>query len=195
MAEKKPIPGKSGKGRNLFYGMVVLAWLLILAVSIVLPVKEAPLEKGLAPSLTTLETSYPVTSQGGVYQEQLGTLLVPVQYTTEESALGEEISPDRGLPLLNGRYDPHLKMAYYRLSLPFLVPMLARAQMEMFGAINLSWTYAEGSYPEADFVLIADSQTIAQMVALGSGGELVVYSYYGAEDLSNHMDLLIQPLQ
>ena len=85
----------------------------------------------------------------------------------------------------------------YRLTLPFLKGLIARAEMEQLHFENLTWTYQEIQAPDVDLAILAEagSEEPSQMLALGKGNRLVVYRYLGAERLTEHLELLSIPLQ
>lgn len=186
-----PAPAGSGKKGNAIYALLSALCLLSLAANFALSKWEPPVEPALAPSLTELETIYPVTSDEKEAHYQSFSLLAPVQRLTTEYGLGAEIPPELRLPTMNGFYHPFLDTAYYGLSLPFLARATAKSQMEIFHAVNLDWTFQEMSYPGADLVLIAESNRNSQMAAVAVGGRLAVYSYNGAESLADHVDVLL----
>ena len=49
--------------------------------------------------------------------------------------------------------------------------------------------------PGADFAILWESGEQFQMLALGKGGKAVVYRYRGVEDLRDHLETLMGPIQ
>lgn len=123
------------------------------------------------------------------------SLLSPVWYSVEqvglEAAEGDYIgySPDPGD--VRFRYHPSLDATHFRLLFPALARPVAQAQMYRDRAVNLYWTYEELSYPGLDFVILAtEPRGVYQGLALGKGGRVAVFHYGGAEQLTEHLELL-----
>lgn len=123
------------------------------------------------------------------------SLLSPVWYSVTqygcETAEGdyEGYSPDpQGGKY---RYSSSLNATYFHLLVPALARPVAQSQMNQDRAVNVYWTYEELSYPGLDFVISAtEPDGIYQGLALGKGGRVAVFHYGGAEQLTDHLDLL-----
>lgn len=90
------------------------------------------------------------------------------------------------------RYSPRLDMICFSLTIPAIGKMVARAQMDVYRAINLCWEYEEVDCPGADFVILASaSEGLHQMAAVGKGRHIAVFDYSGQQQLSEHIDLLV----
>ena len=81
------------------------------------------------------------------------------------------------------------------VTLPFLTEPAALAQMEMDRIKNLAWREERLDCPGADFAILWESGEQFQMLALGKGGKAVVYRYRGVEDLRDHLETLMGPIQ
>ena len=82
-----------------------------------------------------------------------------------------------------------------RLTLPFLTRAAAMAEMEDLRIQNIQWQQREIQCPGTDFAVLWESGAHFQMLALGRGRRAVIYRYRGAEDLTDHLELLCRPLQ
>ena len=129
--------------------------------------------------------------------QRLGfTLFVPYRVRTEEDGISDyRPSEDRRLSTMNGYYHPGLDSVTLHVTLPFLTETVARAQREMDRIQNLTWREERLDCPGADFAILWESGEQFQMLALGKGGKAVVYRYRGAEDLRDHLETLMGPIQ
>lgn len=123
------------------------------------------------------------------------SLLSPVWYSVEqvglEAAEGDYIGYSPDPSDVRFRYHPSLDATYFRLLFPALARPVAQAQMYRDRAVNLYWTYEELSYPGLDFVILAtEPRGVYQGLALGKGSRVAVFHYGGAEQLTDHLELL-----
>lgn len=124
------------------------------------------------------------------------SLLAPVWYEVSQS--GYSLSPGTQSNSFsadpeNGkyRYSPDLNMTRFSLLIPALSRPVAKAQLDVYRAVNVRWIYKEVDYPDTDFVILAQEEDgIWQMAALGSGRHVAVFRYGGQEKLIDHLDLL-----
>lgn len=194
-AARKPAPV-----RNAALSVITLLALLGLVNSWRLERQELPVWEGHAPCIVELETTYYCTSHEGTFRRTAATLLAPVQTRTEEDGYSEFQPEETGdgkpqLPTVNGFYHPGLDTVTLRLTLPFLTRAAAMAEMEDLRIQNIQWQQREIQCPGTDFAVLWESGAHFQMLALGRGRRAVIYRYRGAEDLTDHLELLCRPLQ
>ena len=124
------------------------------------------------------------------------SLLSPVWYNVQLSGYSTQEGDFSGQSPsgeADMHYSPSLDAAYFHLLLPVLARPVARAQMDFFRLVNLTWSYEEVDYPGLDLVILANEPDgIFQMAAVAKGGRLAVFRYAGVEDLEDHLDLLAQ---
>lgn len=118
------------------------------------------------------------------------SLLAPKWYQVKQSFQSWETFEDRD-------YSPSLDMTYFRLLLPILARPVAKAQMDLYRAVNLTWTYRDIDWPGTDFVILAEnsSDSTFQMAAIARGGRVAVFRYSGMENLEDHLDKLAETVQ
>ena len=192
-----PVPGRPQPRRNAVRAVLSTVALLVLIGGWLVqresfPKAEVP---GL-PSVTAMETTYPCRVDEKDTQRLGFTLFVPYQVRTEEDGISGYRPPeDRRLSTLNGYYHPGLDSVTLHVTLPFLTETVARAQREMDRIQNLAWREERLDCPGADFAILWESGEQFQMLALGKGGKAVVYRYRGVEDLRDHLETLMGPIQ
>ena len=201
-AERPAPPTGSGwKWMNLVH----LALYLLLALTLIgtqfCRLHHTPLEKTKLPyvSLTELEGEplVPRSSfQDDNQTQRLFSLLAPQYYTVEQASyrpngIFEPHSFSSDPEAIQYTYSPQLGMTRFRLLIPAMARPVAEAQMDSDRLLNLTWTYEEAEWPDADFVILARAkEKVWQMAALGRGGRVAVFRYAGKEDLADHLDLL-----
>ena len=132
------------------------------------------------------------------YADREFSLLAPVWYsvTQEAFAPASGTSAHGGYySIHNGRYmySPDLDMTYFRLLIPSMARGVAEAQLDAYRLVNLVWSYEDVSHPGLDFAILATTEGSAwQMAAVGSGGQVAVFRYLGAEGLAEHLDELAE---
>lgn len=132
------------------------------------------------------------------YADREFSLLAPVWYSVTQEAF----SPVSGVPArgdfysIHSRgymYSPDLDMTYFRLLIPAMARGVAEAQLETYRLVNIMWSYEEVDYPGLDFAILAKAEDSSwQMAAAGSGGQVAVFRYLGAEDLADHLEELAE---
>ena len=126
--------------------------------------------------------------------------LVPVQVEATETLYGPLTEGDSAEHAVYGggwyRYAPELQSRYFYLTIPAMARAIAEAQLDVFHTINQFWEFKEGSCPGADFVILgyADGSNQCELAAIASGHRLVVYSYWGDENLADRLDVLAGPV-
>lgn len=132
------------------------------------------------------------------YADREFSLLAPVWYSVTQEAF----APVSGTPAhgdfysIHSRgylYSPDLDMTYFRLLIPSMARGVAEAQLDAYRLVNLVWSYEDVSHPGLDFAILAKAEDSSwQMAAVGSGGQVAVFRYLGAEDLADHLDELAE---
>lgn len=192
-----PVPARPQPRRNAIRAALGTAALLVLIGGWLVQRESFPRAEvpGL-PSIAAMETTYPCRVDEKDTQRLGFTLFVPYQVRTEEDGISDYCPPEeRRLSTLNGYYHPGLDSVTFHVTLPFLTEVVARTQMEMDRIQNLTWREEQQDCPGADFAILWESGEQFQMLALGKGGKAVVYRYRGAEDLRDHLALLLGPIQ
>lgn len=192
-----PVPARPQPRRNAIRAALGTAALLVLIGGWLVQRESFPRAEvpGL-PSIAAMETTYPCRVDEKDTQRLGFTLFVPYQVRTEEDGISDYCPPEeRRLSTLNGYYHPGLDSVTFHVTLPFLTEVVARTQMEMDRIQNLTWREERQDCPGADFAILWESGEQFQMLALGKGGKAVVYRYRGAEDLRDHLALLLGPIQ
>ena len=210
----EPISRRPRRGTAAGYVFTAVLALFIVAaaamrIDALNPFKGIPLEHFRSPYVDLQELeSAPVRpwdeffeddsySSHESYADREFSLLAPVWYSVTQEAF----SPVSGTPehgdfysIHNGGYlySPDLDMTYFRLLIPSMARGVAEAQLDAYRLVNLEWSYEGVSYPGLDFVILAKTDSVWQMAALGSGGRVAVFRYLGAEDLADHLEELAE---
>lgn len=190
--------------------MLIPAILLILVKLDIIPLQHIPLEDFWRPYVDIRELDSETAqhweelfegsnlwNEPSLYAELEFSLLAPVWYSvTQEAYSPISVSvPNSNSTDQHGgtvRYVPDLDMTYFRLLIPSMARGVAEAQLDAYRLVNLMWSYEDVSYPGLDFVILAKTDSVWQMAALGSGGRVAVFRYAGAEDLAEHLDELAE---
>ncbi|MCI8424015.1 MAG: DUF2812 domain-containing protein [Lawsonibacter sp.] len=198
-----PGPSKAIRRENLL-GLLMLPVLILFWIVNFFHIGETvPLEGFRRPyiALEQLE-QVPVVHWEALYRDPLPqndnqvkrdfSLLAPTWYTVSERVYRNP---------RNGTNSIWMDATYLRLLLPAMARPIARATLDRMRLVNVYWVYEEAEYPGLDFVILAweEGEEAAadrfQMAALGRGGHVAVFRYYGPEHLANRLELLASAVQ
>lgn len=198
-----PGPSKAIRRENLF-GLLMLPVLILFWVVNFFHIGEVvPLEDFRRPyiALEQLE-QVPVVHWEELYRDSSlesdnqvkreVSVLAPTWYTVSERVYRNP---------RNGTNSIWMDATYLRLLFPAMARPIAEATLDRMRLVNVYWAYEETEYPGLDFVILAweEGEEAAadrlQMAALGRGGHVAVFRYYGPENLANRLELLASAVQ